>query len=174
MTESNCCRFICNLSNRWLYAVGVLIILVLFGAALYLQYVLHQEPCPLCMVQRLVFIGLLVVFSVAALQNPKRIGSKIYAGVISLIAIAGMAVAGRHIWIQNLPKDQVPACGPGLDYMLETFPLADVWKELMHGSGECAAKGWTFVGLTIPELSMLWYVVLAALAMMIAWRSRNM
>ena len=92
--------------------------------------------------------------------------------LIALLSLSGVAVAGRHIWIQNLPKDQVPACGPGLEYMLETMPLANVWKELMHGSGECAAKGWTFLTLGIPEWSLLCYIALGVWAVLIAMRKK--
>ena len=159
-----------TLSARWLYLAGTLTIAALFGAALYLQYVLHQEPCPLCMIQRFIFIAMLVLYAIATLHNPKRVGAKIYAVLLSLLALTGIGVASRHIWIQHLPKDEVPACGPGLDYMLDNFPMADVWKELMHGSGECAAKGWTFLTLGIPEWSLIWYVLLGMWAVMIALR----
>jgi disulfide bond formation protein DsbB len=159
-----------TVSNRWLYVAGVLVILGLFGAALFLQYVMHQEPCPLCMVQRFIFSAMLALFVLAAMHNPKALGAKIYATLISLCALSGIGVALRHIWIQNLPKDEVPACGPGLDYMLENFPMAEVVKELMHGSGECAAKGWTFLTLSIPELSLIWYVLLVAWVVLIALR----
>ncbi|MDH4283847.1 MAG: disulfide bond formation protein B [Gallionellaceae bacterium] len=159
-----------TLSSRWLYLAGVLVISGLFGAALYLQYVLHQDPCPLCMVQRFIFIALLVVFAIAMLHNPARTGAKVYAVLVSLLALSGIGVASRHIWIQHLPKDEVPACGPGLDYMLENFPMAEVLQELMHGSGECAAKGWTFLALGIPEWSLVWYVLLGTWAILIALR----
>ena len=132
--SNKCYKF----SNRWFYLAAALVIAVVFGTALYLQYVLHQEPCPLCMIQRVIFIAMLVLFAMAALHNPGRGGAKAYAGLLSLLAISGVAAAGRHIWLQHLPKEQVPACGPGLDYMLENFPMAEVWKERMHGSGECA------------------------------------
>jgi len=162
-----------TLSNRWLYSAGVLVIAGLFGGAFFLQYVLHQEPCPLCMIQRFIYIALLVLFVLAALQNPKMLGAKIYAVLISLCALSGVGVAGRHIWIQHLPADEVPACGPGLDYMLDNFPMSEVLKELMHGSGECAAKGWTFLALGIPEWSLIWYVLLGAWAVMISARKQT-
>lgn len=161
-----------TLSVRWLYLAGALVISVLFGAALYLQYVLHQEPCPLCMMQRAVFVGMLTLFAVATLHNPKRIGARVYAGLLVALALTGVGVASRHIWLQHLPKDQVPACGPGLDYMLQNFPMADVWQELMHGSGECAAKGWSFLTLGIPEWSLIWYLLLGAWALLIALRKQ--
>lgn len=160
-----------TVANRWLYLVGALVIAGLFGAALYLQYVLHHDPCPLCMIQRFIFIALGILFALATLHNPKRTGAKVYAVLIGLTALSGIGVASRHIWIQNLPKDEVPACGPGLDYMLENFPMSDVLKELMHGSGECAEKGWTFLTLTLPELSLIWYVLLSVWAIMIAVRA---
>ena len=162
-----------TLANRWLYLAGALVVAGLFGAALYLQYVLHQEPCPLCMIQRFIFIAILALFVLATLHNPKRLGAKIYAALIALAALSGIGVAGRHIWIQHLPKDEVPACGPGLNYMLENFPMSEVLQELMHGSGECAAKGWTFLTLGIPEWSLIWYVLLGAWAVMIALREKQ-
>ena len=160
------------LSRRWLYLLGAVTVAVLFGAALYLQYVLRQEPCPLCMVQRVIFIVIGVLFFVAALHNAKQVGAKVYSVSIALTALGGVAVAARHIWIQHLPADQVPACGPGLDYMLQHFPMAEVWQELMHGSGECAEKGWTFLTLGIPEWSLLCYIALGAWALLIALRRR--
>lgn len=162
-----------NISNRWLYLAGALFASGLMGFGLFLQYVKHQDPCPLCMVQRVVFIAILAVFAVAFLHGPKRAGERLYAALIGLLSLSGIAVASRHIWIQNLPKDQVPACGPGLDYMLETMPLSNVLKQLMHGSGECAAKGWTFLTLGIPEWSLLCYIALGMWAVLITARKKG-
>jgi disulfide bond formation protein DsbB len=164
------CKLWQNLSNRILYLLGALCASGLMGFGLYLQYAKHQDPCPLCMVQRVIFIAILVVFAIATLHGPKRVGERIYAALITLLSLSGAAVAARHIWIQNLPPEQVPACGPGLDYMLETMPMSNVLKELMHGSGECAAHGWTFLTLGIPEWSLLCYIGLAVWAVLIALR----
>jgi len=163
-------KFWQGISNRWLYLAGMLFPAGLIGFALYLQYVKHQDPCPLCMVQRVVFIAIAAIFFIAVLHGPKRIGERVYAALIVLLALSGVGVASRHIWIQHLPKDQVPACGPGLDYMLDTMPLANVLKQLMHGSGECAEKGWTFLTLGIPEWSLLCYMALGVWGVMIAVR----
>ncbi len=162
-----------GISNRWLYLAGALYVSALMGFGLYLQYVKHQDPCPLCMVQRVIFIAIMVVFLLAAMQGPKRFGERVYAALIVLISAAGVAVAARHIWIQHLPADQVPACGPGLDYMLETMPMAHVLKELMHGSGECAARGWTLLTLGIPEWSLLCYLALGFWAVFIAFKHKT-
>ena len=162
-----------SLSNRWLYLAGALFPGGLIGFALYLQYVKYQDPCPLCMVQRVIFIAIAAVFLVATVHGPKHMGERVYAALISLLSLSGIAVASRHIWIQNLPKDQVPACGPGLDYMLETMPFSNVVKQLIHGSGECAEKGWTFLTLGIPEWSLLCYVGLGVWAILIAVRKKD-
>ncbi len=161
-----------NISRRWLYLIGALAVAAMFGSALYLQYILHQEPCPLCMIQRVIFIAIGVLFAVAALHNAKLIGARIYSILIALFAAGGVAVASHHIWLQHLPKDQVPGCGPGLDFMLKNFPMSDVWQELMHGSGECAVKGWTFLTLSIPEWSLVSYVLLGVFALMVGWKKR--
>lgn len=159
-----------TISNRWLYLGGAFFAGGLMGFGLFLQYVKHQDPCPLCMVQRVIFIALLFAFLLAAIHGPKRFGERVYAVLVVLLSLLGVGVAARHIWLQYLPKDQVPTCGPGLDYMLETMPMSDVLKQLMHGSGECAAKGWTFLTLGIPEWSLLCYIVLGMLALAIAFR----
>lgn len=158
--------------SRWPYLMGFLVILAMFAAALYLQYVKHEEPCPLCMVQRVIFMAMGVVFLLATLHNPQAIGARIYGLLVGLLAFVGIGVASRHIWLQHLPKDQVPACGPGLDYMLDNFPMSQVLKELLHGSGECAAKGWTFLDLGIPEWSLIGYVVLGVWALLVAVRRK--
>jgi protein dithiol:quinone oxidoreductase len=162
-----------SISNRWLYLAGALFASGLMGFGLFLQYVEHQDPCPLCMVQRVIFIAILLAFALAALHGPQRAGERAYAALVGLLSLTGVGVASRHIWIQHLPADQVPACGPGLDYMLNTFPMAEVLKELMHGSGECAVKGWTFLTLGIPEWSLLCYIALAVWAVLIAIRAKQ-
>jgi len=116
----------------------------------YFQYYLQLEPCPLCIMQRIVVMGLGLVFLFAAIHNPESMGRRIYASLLAVIAIIGLAIAGRHVWIQNLPADQVPECGPGLDYLLEVFPLTKALTMVFQGSGECAEVLWKFLGLTIP------------------------
>ncbi len=162
-----------KISNRILYLPGALFASGLMGFGLYLQYVKHQDPCPLCMVQRVIFIAILVAYALAFLHGPKRLGARLYALLISLLSLSGIAVAARHIWIQHLPPEQVPACGPGLDYMLETMPMSNVLKELLHGSGECAAHGWTLLALGIPEWSLLCYLALGGWAVWIARRKKS-
>ena len=150
------------------YALGLLVCVGLLAFALYLQYVEHQEPCPLCILQRVAFIAMMVVFVIAALHDPLRRGAIVYSSVLVLFAGTGGAIAARQVWLQHLPAHQIPACGPGLSYMIERFPLYQAMQKILAGSGECAEAGWTFVGLTIAGWSLVWFVILGIFAIMIA------
>ena len=157
-----------KLTPRLGYGTGFLVCVALFAFALYLQYYEQQEPCPLCIVQRIVFIALGVVFLVAALHGSGSMGSMVYSGVLFVLAGIGAAIASRHVWLQHLPKNQVPECGPGLEYMLRKFPLLQVLDKILAGSGECAEVGWTFLGLSIAGWSLLWFVLLGVFAVFLA------
>jgi disulfide bond formation protein DsbB len=161
------------MSPRLGYAAGFLVCAGLLGFALYLQYVEHQEPCPLCILQRFAFIAMMAVFLVAALHGPKRRSAAVYSALLLIIGGVGAAIAGRQVWLQHLPPDKVPACGPGLEYMLQQFPLAQALQKIFAGSGECAEAGWRFLGLTIAGWSLVWFVVLALLAVYAATRARR-
>jgi disulfide bond formation protein DsbB len=159
------------MSARAAYALGFLACAGLLAFAYYLQYVENQEPCPLCILQRVAFIDMMVVFAVAAIHSPRRRGAILYSGLLFVMAAMGAAIAGRQVWLQHLPPDKVPACGPGLDYMLEQFPLSEALHKIFAGSGECAEAGWRFLGLTIAGWSLLWLVLLGALAVYAATRA---
>lgn len=141
--------------------------------ALFAQYVLEMEPCPLCIFQRFAVIAMGVLFLIAALHGPARVGSRIYAILLALVSLAGSGVAGRHVWLQNLPKDQVPSCGPGLDLMLDMLPIMEVLSTVLSGSGECAEVSWRFLGLTIPGWTLVALVVLGIYAIWVNWPVRD-
>lgn len=146
------------------YALGCLVCAGLIGFALYLQYYEFQEPCPLCILQRVVYMVLMGLFLIAALHGPGRVGAMVYGGLLFVVAGAGTAIATRHVWLQHLPRHQVPECGPGLEYMLRKFPLWQMLEKVFAGSGECAEAGWTFLGLSIAGWSLVWFVLLGAFA----------
>jgi len=155
------------LTPRRLGLAGFLMCVFAMASALYLQHFGGLDPCPLCTFQRVGYVGAGLFFLMGALHNPGRVGRRIYAALAGVCAIYGAAVAGRHIWLQNLPADQVPECGPGLDYMLDVFPMKDVLSMVFSGSGECAEIDWTFLGITLPELALMGFVALIITA--IAW-----
>lgn len=139
--------------------------LVAMLAALWLQYYVHLEPCPLCIFQRAAMMAIGAIALVAFLHGPQRTGQRIYAGLTLLAVAAGVAVAGRHVWLQHLPPEDVPACGPGLDYWMDTFPFHEVLMKVFKGSGECAVVDWTFMGLALPAWTLLAFLGLGAVTL---------
>jgi disulfide bond formation protein DsbB len=159
------------MTTRFGYALGFVACSGLLAFALYLQHVQGQDPCPLCILQRIAFIAMMAVFAVGAFHGPARRGAIVYSSVLVVIAVIGGAIAGRQVWLQMLPPDKVPACGPGLEYMLDRFPLSQAVQKILAGSGECAESGWRFLGLTIAGWSLVWFVVLGAFAVYVAARA---
>lgn len=130
--------------------------------ALYKQHMDFVDPCPLCILQRLCFLWIGLVGLVAAIHGPARTGQWIYGVLVMLGGGIGMMLAGRQVWLQSLPADQVPDCGMGLNYMLDTMPVLDALREVFYGSGECADVLWTFLGISIPGWALIWFVIFTA------------
>jgi disulfide bond formation protein DsbB len=161
-----------RLSFRQMALAGALVCAGLLGTGYFLQYFQGQDPCPLCLLQRGFYYGILVVLAIGALHGPARAGAIAYAAGAFLFAAGGIATAARHVWLQHLPADQVPACGPDLFYMLDNFPLGRTVQLLLRGSGQCAEVHWTMLGLSIAEWSLLWFALLAAFTVFLALRRR--
>ncbi|MCP1674945.1 disulfide bond formation protein DsbB [Natronocella acetinitrilica] len=138
--------------------LGFLACAGLLGGAYYLEFVVGMEPCPLCILQRLAMFALGIVFLLAVVHGPRGRGRFGYAFLILLSAGTGAAIAVRHLWLQSLPPDQVPACGPGLDFMVEAFPLQEVLMMVLEGSGECAEVE-TLFGVTLPGWTLAAFVI---------------
>jgi protein dithiol:quinone oxidoreductase len=159
-----------NWSFRTAFATCALVVAGLLGYAYYAQFHLGLEPCPLCIFQRVAMIVLFVVVLVAALHAPRGGGRRVYGALAALAALAGAAIAGRHVWLQHLPPDQVPSCGPGLDYLLDTFPLSETLRKVFTGSGECAEVHWRFAGLSMPEWTLACFALFLAGALYYGFR----
>jgi len=155
------------------FSLAALACALLLGFGFYLQYVKGLEPCPLCLVQRGFFVAVMAVCLIAALHRPRRAGAAVYAVLAALFALGGAAVAGRQVWLQHLPPDKVPQCGPDLFFMLNNFPLSRTFEKLFYGTGECAVVDWKFLGLSIAGWSLVWFVVLGAYALWLALRRRR-
>jgi disulfide bond formation protein DsbB len=140
--------------------LGFLACLGLLAYAYYAQFVLHLEPCPLCIFQRIGIFALGVVFLVAALHDPAAFGRRLYALLLSLAGLATIGIASRHLYLQSLPPDSVPACGASLDFMLKVFSLSEVLVKVLTGSGECAKITWEFLGLAMPAWVLISALVL--------------
>lgn len=162
-----------DLTPRLGYLAGFLMSGGLVAYALYLQHYEYQNPCPLCILQRVVYIVLMVVFLIGALHGPRRTGVYVYSALLTVVSLVGAGIATRHVWLQHLPKDKVPECGPGLNYMLDRFPLVEAFAKIFRGSGECAEVGWKLLGLSVAEWSLVWFILLGAWAVYIAVAARR-
>ncbi|MDO6680756.1 MULTISPECIES: disulfide bond formation protein B [unclassified Oceanobacter] len=161
---------------RFGYLAGFLICAALLGAAYYFEIVLYMEPCPLCIVQRLatllIGIGCLLAFIFDGFRWMSRLALALTTGA----SVFGAVVANHHIWIQGLPPEEVPACGPSFDYLLETLPMNELINIMLHGNGNCADISWMFWGMSMPEWTRLFFIVFAIISLitLIAkWRSNG-
>jgi disulfide bond formation protein DsbB len=155
------------LRPRLIYLATFLACVGLMGFGLYLQHVENLEPCPLCILQRYAFVATGLIALVAAIHGARKVGTWIYGTLLMLSAGIGAVIAGRQTWLQHNPP-QMLDCGPDLAYMLDSFPLAQVLPKVFKGEGDCAKVVWKFLGLSIPEWALVWFVlfmVAAALAM---------
>jgi protein dithiol:quinone oxidoreductase len=147
-----------SMTPRRANLLGFLLCVGLLAYAYYSEYVLHLEPCPLCIFQR---VGVFMIggfFLAAAAHDPRTMGARVYAALIALASLATAGVATRHLYIQSLPPGSVPACGATLDFMLRVLPLRQVLGTVLTGSGECAKVTWRFAGLAMPA----WVLIAAA------------
>ena len=149
---------------RKLALAGFLVCAGLIGFALYLQYVKGLEPCPLCMIERLWFIGLGLVFLIAAIHKPTGLGVRVYGVLATAAAITGASFAARHVWLQWHPPEN-QACTADLFFQLQRFPFFSVIERALRATGDCAKVDWTLLGLSIAEWSLLWFVVLTVLSL---------
>ncbi|HUE10642.1 MAG TPA: disulfide bond formation protein B, partial [Steroidobacteraceae bacterium] len=117
-------------------SLGALACAGLLAYAYYAQFVLHLDPCPLCIFQRVGVFAIGVIFALAAAHDPVGWPRRVYAGLLLLAALATVGVAARQLYIQSLPPGSVPACGASLDFMLKVFPLTDVLVKVLTGSGD--------------------------------------
>ncbi|MDG1249267.1 MAG: disulfide bond formation protein B [Gammaproteobacteria bacterium] len=150
-----------------------LVLAALAFAVFYLEGVLYLDPCPLCLVDRALLLLIAGVSVIAWLQHPQGIGRVVYAMLSGMVASVGVVVALRHIWLQGLPPEQVPECGPGLYFMLDVMPLGDVFGRVFNGSGSCAEVSWTFLGLSIPEQTLGLFVLLLLINVLASRLPRN-
>ena len=160
--------------SRLSNAAGVAgVLLSLSFAYFYLQKHLELEACPLCLIDRGLMLVIGAMFLLALIFNPGRLGQRIFSSIALLFSGLGIAVCLRHLWLQSLPKDQVPECSPGLHYMLETFPIGETLRTIFNSAGECAEIQWTFLGLSIPAQTLLVFLGFTALSLLQILRKKD-
>ncbi len=156
-----------TMSTRLGFLLGFSFCALLLAVAAWFQFVRDLQPCPLCISQRVVvlLVGLLCLLAWLHGRHPR-----VYGTLIGLTAMGGAALSARHVWLQNLPEDEVPACGPGLSYVFQHFPLTETVRLLVSGTGECSEVLWTFLGLSIPAWTLIAFLLLAGWGFWLGWR----
>jgi len=154
-----------TLKPRIWFTLGFIACFSMLSVGAYFQLVKNMQPCPLCISQRIAILITGIIFLIAALHNPLQKGIQRYAISGAIAALAGASISARHVWIQNLPADEVPECSPGLSYIFENFPLTETLKLMLNGTGECAEVLWTFLGLSIPGWTLIAFIGLASLSL---------
>jgi disulfide bond formation protein DsbB len=153
-------------NSRIIFLVVFLGCAFLMAVALYMEHVMELEPCPMCVMQRVMVIATAIVALIAAVHGPGITGIKVYGGLSILTAGVGGSISARQLWLQSLPEDQVPACGPGLDYLLDVFPLTEVLTMVLSGDGTCAEVVWQFLGISIPGWTLIGFLGLIAIGIL--------
>lgn len=133
----------------------------LLCGALILEHAFELAPCPLCLMQRIWF-GFAGLIALASLLHNPRWG--IYPLLSIVASLFGGGFAIRQLYLQSLPADQVPACGPDMAYMLENFPFLEILAQMTSGTGDCAEVAGRFLGLSIPGWALLGFIVLVVMA----------
>ena len=128
--------------------------------AYYLQYGIELFPCDLCLLQRAMLYTVVLFTLIAVLHNPKGFGRWGYSILNICFAGIGATIAGRQVYLQQLPEDLKPSCGPGLEFMLNNMPFWEAIKTVITGSGDCATIQWTLFGLSLPFWTGILFVVL--------------
>ena len=144
-----------NLNPRLVFSALFFGCTGLLGFGYYLQYVEGLNPCNLCIFERVCFASIGLIALIGLVHGSRGVATRVYHGLAALAALAGVGIAARHVWIQNLPEDQIPECGPGLDYLMQAFPLQSVIQTVLRGSGDCAEIVWQFLGLSIPAWALV-------------------
>lgn len=159
-----------SLPVRALFLAATLAVAALLTFGLYLQHGLGLEPCPLCILQRIAFFGVGLFALLGTMLGTRKLATQACAGAMLLCALGGLGTALWQSWLQRHPPNDPFACGPGLDYLVETLPLAEWLPKVFAGEGQCTAIDWTFLGLTIANWSALWFALFAGFAAWLALR----
>ena len=150
--------------TRTIFVALFVVCSVLRGFGLYLQHSVGLEPCPLCIAQRYVFSAIAFIALVAAVHGPHRTGRIVWGALTLTFALLGIAIAGRQSWLQLNPPS-LAECGPGLEYMLDSFGLAEALPMIFRGAGDCSAIDWSFLGLSIANWAVVCFAAIAIVAL---------
>ena len=140
-------------------AVNLLIGLGLVIGAYLFQLIGYYDPCPLCILQRWAFGFIAVCGLVLLIPNLYPLINKLILFIASLLSLGGGMIAGRQIYLQHLPTDQIPTCAPPMDFLMDTLPFLELIQTILLGDGNCAEYQWRFI-FNFAEWALLFFVML--------------
>ncbi len=154
-----------NISYRLMNFYAFLCVIVMFGVAFYLQFWKGIAPCPLCVLQRVTMALIGIVLLVGSVFALKKCGRYFLNAILLLLSSGGIFLAGRQVWLQHLPPDKSADCGVSLQYMWNVLPLDQVLMKILQGTAECSLVDWSFLGLSLAEWSLFWFIVFAVFSL---------
>ena len=119
----------------------------------------YYDPCPLCILQRWSFVLIAMCGALIAIPVLHVFLKKVLFILASFFACCGGIIAGRQIYLQNLPSDQIPTCAPPMDFLMDTLPLFEVIQTILIGDGNCAEYEWRFI-LNFAEWALVFFILL--------------
>ena len=150
-----------NIAHEKIMQFIVLVTMLVLGTSFYLQYAHGLEPCPLCLMQRICTLLILIVsLTSLCIHTPARL--KPFAITQIIFSVAGLYFAIRHLWIMSLADHDIPACLPGLNVLIHYFPWKDLFHALLWGSSDCTEMTWRFLGLSLPAWAGLYFLCMVA------------
>ena len=150
-------------------SLGLIIVALLF------EHMLLLEPCLLCYAQR-ACVYLVILLSLVGFlhKNQSLMIFRSYIGLTIAIIVCGISLSIRQLYLQNLPPELVPTCGPDIDYLFETLPILEVFMLAIRGDGNCAEVLWSFLGISIPGWLLVAFVALFIYAMVSLFISKKL
>lgn len=145
------------LTIPWAFCFAILV------ASVIVQHYFSLAPCPLCMLQRVMIIGILCTLTTWWIHNPKQWAKKWYGAIISILSLTGFGLAARQTWIQLAPGSSQRSCLPGLSYLFQHMSWGQALKTALHGSTECGSVHWSFMGMSLANWSMLGFLIIFSL-----------
>lgn len=159
--------------SRTIFGALTIFCLFLVATSFFLQYFYALAPCLFCLLDRILVCALLVIFGVAFLHNPQKIGARLYSALAFILSLMGISITLRHLWLLHTPVNALEGCSPGLDYLLSTLPLKDVFLSILTSRPECSADTGYFLGLSIPAWTMLGFTIVALGSLLAWWAGKN-
>jgi len=154
---------------RSLYIYLTIFSVFLLTASFVLQFHFNQNPCNLCIIDRIIVLSLVLIFVAAIWHNPKTWRRFLYCLLGLILSLCGIGASLRHLWILYQPHESLPACAPGFSYLISTLPLKEAFLIILQGSGECTIRNNDILGVPLPGWTLLAFIILSV-GCVLAWK----